>query len=76
MECFSILFHFLINLSNLLDIGHWTHQPKGYQHSLNIRSEGASQKRQKKRMSDSFFKNFEKITLYLSLVPAPYLPHF
>jgi hypothetical protein len=57
-------------------IGHWTHQPKGYQHSLNIRSEGASQKRQKKRMSDSFFKNFEKITLYLSLVPAPYLPHF
>jgi hypothetical protein len=39
--------HFLINLRNFCAIGHWTHKPKGYKHSLNVRSKGASQKNTK-----------------------------
>jgi len=49
IEHFSISFHFLINLSNFCAIGHWTHKPKGYKHSLNVTSKEASQPKKNKR---------------------------
>ncbi len=60
LEYFSIFFHFWINLSNFCAIGHWTHQPKGYQHSLNLRSKEALLKKHRKRMSDSFLQKIWK----------------
>ncbi len=57
---------------------HWTLDTptKGYQHSFKTLEVKEHKKNTKRRWVIVFFKKIGKITLYLSLVPAPHLPHF
>jgi len=71
---FNIFFHFLINLSNFCAIGHTNQRVTNILWMLEIKEH--PKKNTKRWWAIVFFKKFEKITLYPSLVQAPYLPHF